>query len=560
MLPRDIRYYPESQVLLQSLQLGVYASIRLRVWLGRMYAATIHPAQNTPRRQSLNTAYIPESPLESDVYCAAAHSQRVATILYHNRRTTREVEVWQNSGSGPSRPVHVEDKLLKSSVRKVSVWVLLLAMFSVSGSLSHAQSPVSSVPVPTSLADRLPDPRFDAVFTKANGYIADQEISKAYDEFVTVNKDAIGQNVPLAADALLRAVLLAYNTLASGPMPGFDKLPLEAQEARRDKETDVARKAHDVLKQIKDDPKLADSQVGQYVTEPHWPNIEKGGELTNLKTAIESQIDHRNSRLLQYQVVDKLVHITGANPNFSYWFALILIAIVVKTITFPLTLRTYKSQREMQKYQPQMKELQERYKGKPELNEKMMAFYKEHKINPFASCVPMLVQLPFMYYVYNTIRLYEYHFSHGKFLWIGSQISHHFPAYLASDLAKFDMPLLVIYALSNYLTMKLNPAPDPSQAQQQKTTSIMMTVMFFWMFMKYQWSAAFIFYWLILNFISAFQQYTYIFKPNRIKPTGGSVEIVTKSIGGVQIAEPRTVTPIPGGTTARPRPKARKRK
>ena len=272
------------------------------------------------------------------------------------------------------------------------------------------------------------------------------------------------------------------------------------------------------------------------------------------------------SQSIQYQVVDKLVRLTGANPNFSYWFALIIIALVVKTITFPLTLKTYKSQREMQRVQPMMKALQEKYKGKPELNEKMMEFYKEHKVNPFASCVPMIIQIPFMYYVYNMIRLYEYHFSHGKFLWIGSGLSHQYSQYLATDLAKFDIPLLVIYALSNYLTMKLNPTPDPAQAQQQKTTSLMMTVMFFFMFMKYQWSAAFIFYWLILNFISAFQQYNYIFKPNQIKAEASGNIIAaasgptpSRSAGGT-LAEARPVTPIPGGTGVRPRPKARKRK
>jgi len=442
------------------------------------------------------------------------------------------------------------------SVERWFVIFTLLGLF-IPKLAARAQAPIA-----VDHADSLPDPRFNSNFAQANKLIADQLPDKAYDEFIRVKNESEATNPALAADALLRAGLLGYNTLKDVEPNDFSKLPPEAQEARRDKETDLARKSHEIFKTLRDDPKLAETQVAAYVQEPHWTNL-GSGRPTDLKTALESQIDYRNSRLLSYQVVDKLVRLTGAIPGFSYWFALIIIAVVVKAITFPLTLRTYKSQREMQRVQPLMKELQDKYKNnKQELNEKMMEFYKEHKINPFASCVPMLVQLPFMYFVYNTIRLYEYHFSHGKFLWIGSDLSHHYSSFIATDLAKFDVPLLVIYALSNYLTMKLNPATDPQQAQTQKTTSIMMTVMLFYMFMKYQWSAAFIFYWLILNFISAFQQYNYIFKPNKLKTAAGSSQILAASerIPGGTLADARPLTPVPGGTAARPRPKPRKRK
>jgi YidC/Oxa1 family membrane protein insertase len=454
--------------------------------------------------------------------------------------------------------VPAEEMLLKYVVR----WTVVCAVITllIPFQVAYAQGP--SGPAAVGTADSLPDPRYNQDFAQADRLIKEQVPEKAYDEYIRVKNESEPTNPALAADALLRAALLGYDILKNGEAPDFKSLPAEAQEARHDKETDLARKSHEVLKTIRDDPRLADTQVGGYVLQPHWINISTGLQ-TDLRTALESQIDNRNSRLLSYQVVDKLVRITGAIPSFSYWFALILIAVVVKAITFPLTLRTYKSQRELQKVQPLMKEMQEKYKNdKQQLNEKMIEFYKEHKINPFASCIPMIVQLPFMYFVYNTIRLYEYHFANGKFLWIGSGLSHQFPMYIATDLAKFDVPLLVIYALSNYLTMKLNPATDPQQAQTQKTTSVMMTFMLFFMFMKYQWSAAFIFYWLILNFISAFQQYNYIYKPNKLKAAAGESNIITSSDrgSGGALADARPLTPVPGGAGARPRPKPRKRK
>jgi YidC/Oxa1 family membrane protein insertase len=445
--------------------------------------------------------------------------------------------------------------LLKSVVSWFIVCTIFCLCLPIGSAWAQSPSPVGP-------ADSLPDPRYTQNFAEANKLAADQQWGKAYDEFIRIKNESEPTNPSLAADALLRAGLLGYNLLSKPEPLDASKLSSEAQEQRRDKETDIERKAHDVFKILRDDPKLADTQVASYVLGANWINPETH-QPADLKSALESQIDNRNSRQLSYQVIDKLVRMTGAIPDFSYWFALIVIAVVVKAITFPLTLRTYKSQREMQRVQPLMKEMQEKYKNnKQELNEKMMAFYKEHKINPFASCVPMIVQLPFMYYVYYAIRLYEYHFSHGKFLWIGSGLSHQYSAYMATDLAKFDIPLLVIYALSNYLTMKLNPPTDPTQAQTQKTTSVMMTVMLFYMFMKYQWSAAFIFYWLILNFISAFQQYNYIYKPNKLKASIGTTNILTSSDRGPSgtLAEARPLTPVPGGTAARPRPKPRKRK
>jgi YidC/Oxa1 family membrane protein insertase len=399
----------------------------------------------------------------------------------------------------------------------------------------------------------LPDPKYNSKFVAAERNIIDQNLDKAFDEYKKVKEDNAGTDPALAADAVLRVGIKAYEILSTPHTPEFNQLAPDVKEARLGKEQDFAKKSHDFLRTLRDEPRLTSTPAAVFAAEPHWANGESG-KMEDLKSAMESRIDARNSAQLSYQFVDKLVRLSGAHPEYSYCLALILIALIVKTITFPLTLRTYKSQREMQKIQPLLKDLQEKYKGKPELNEKMMALYKEHNVNPFASCVPMFVQLPFMYYVYNTIRLYEFHFSHGKFLWIGSTLSHQFPAYLATDLSKFDLPLLAIYAVSNYITMKLNPSPDPAQAQQQQTMSLMMTVMFFWMFMKYQWSAAFIFYWLILNFITAFQQYNYIYKPNRLKAAAvGDAPAIS--------AAPRNVGPVPTAAAgSRPRPKARKRK
>ena len=68
---------------------------------------------------------------------------------------------------------------------------------------------------------------------------------------------------------------------------------------------------------------------------------------------------------------------------------------LVRAALLPLTLKQFKSMQNMAKFQPEIKKLQERYKGDRErLNQEMMKFYKENKVNPFASCLPLLAQLP----------------------------------------------------------------------------------------------------------------------------------------------------------------------
>lgn len=369
-----------------------------------------------------------------------------------------------------------------------------------------------------------PDPKFDAKFQAAKALEADQPV-KAYDEYARVARE--NDKVPdLAGEALLRSALFASSS-------GYGRT--------EDLKSEGDHKAHDAYKQLLQ--RYAETPAGRYVIDHQ------------LKEDLEKRIDQRNSHSFNYKIVDSLVALTGRIPAFSYWFALLLIAIIVKAITFPLTLKMYKSQREMQRLQPHLQALKEQYKDdSATLNQKTMDLFKEHGVNPFASCLPLFIQMPFLIWVYNTIRQYEFHFSNGKFLWIGSSMAHQFPSFIGGNLGQFDIPLLCLYAASNYITMKLTPTTDPQAAQTQKTTAVMMTVMMFWMFLTYRWSAAFIFYWLMLNLISAWQQYTYIYKPNQNNgggTSGGAGEVIIERA-------PRPATPVPG-EAMRPRPKRKTR-
>ena len=85
--------------------------------------------------------------------------------------------------------------------------------------------------------------------------------------------------------------------------------------------------------------------------------------------------------------------------------SIIVLTITIRALLLPLTLKQVKSMQEMQRIAPQMKELQAKYKDdRQRLNQEMMKLYQEHKVNPFASCLPLLAQLPVFISLFYLLR------------------------------------------------------------------------------------------------------------------------------------------------------------
>ncbi len=90
-------------------------------------------------------------------------------------------------------------------------------------------------------------------------------------------------------------------------------------------------------------------------------------------------------------------------PN--YGFAIIGLTVLVRLVLFPLTAKQARSMQKMQVIQPEIKKLQARYKDdKQKLNEEIMKFYKENKINPMAGCLPLVAQMPIFFALFNVLR------------------------------------------------------------------------------------------------------------------------------------------------------------
>src|SRR5947209_10800404 len=90
-------------------------------------------------------------------------------------------------------------------------------------------------------------------------------------------------------------------------------------------------------------------------------------------------------------------------PNYAV--AIILLTVAVRLVLYPLTVKQTKSMQAMQRLQPEIKRLQQKYKGdKQKLNEEMMKFYKENQVNPLAGCLPLLLQMPLFIVLYRLIH------------------------------------------------------------------------------------------------------------------------------------------------------------
>ena len=173
-------------------------------------------------------------------------------------------------------------------------------------------------------------------------------------------------------------------------------------------------------------------------------------------------------------------------PN--YGLAIILLTIVVRLVLYPLTLKQTKSMAQMQKIQPMVQDLKDRYKDNPQkFNEEVLHLYQKNNVNPLGGCLPLLLQLPILIALYNTIRI-AVELRKTPFLWI-------------SDLSKGD-PLLIlpiaIAALMYYQQGKMSTDP-----QQQQMMAFMPMFMF-----VITWSlpAGLLVYWFASSVLGLLQQ------------------------------------------------------
>ncbi len=176
----------------------------------------------------------------------------------------------------------------------------------------------------------------------------------------------------------------------------------------------------------------------------------------------------------------------------NFGFSIILLTICIKLIFWPLTQKSYKSMKGMQKLQPEMKKMREKYgSDKQKLNQEMMSFYKENKVNPLGGCLPMLIQIPVFFALYRVL-LGSIELRHAPFMMWITDLSAKDPYYVTPLVMGFTM----------FLQQKMTPTNmDPTQEK----IMMMMPVVFTFMFLNFP--SGLVIYWLTNNLLTILQQY-----------------------------------------------------
>jgi YidC/Oxa1 family membrane protein insertase len=184
----------------------------------------------------------------------------------------------------------------------------------------------------------------------------------------------------------------------------------------------------------------------------------------------------------------------------SNWgVSIIILTVIINLALLPLRITSMKSALKMQKLQPQMKAIQERFKKLPmrdpkrqEMNAEIAELYKREGVNPAGGCVPLIIQMPFLFAFYsmlqNAIELRQ-----AQFLWLHD---------LSSPDKYLIMPVIIV--ISTYLVQKMTPNSGMDPKQQQMMT-LMMPLMIG--FFSYSLPSGLSVYWVVGNIIAIIQQY-----------------------------------------------------
>ena len=197
-------------------------------------------------------------------------------------------------------------------------------------------------------------------------------------------------------------------------------------------------------------------------------------------------------------------------PN--YGVAIIILTIIIKTLLFPFTHKSFESTSRMQALAPKINELKEKYKDNPtKMNAEMQALYKKEGVNPMGGCLPMLLQMPIFFALYGLLNKY-FQLRGAVFIpgWINDLSSPESIMHLP-----FEIPILhwtdirllpILFTLTMILSNKMmkNPSADAAGGDSMKMMTTLMPAMFF--FIMYNSPSGLLLYWTLTNVITVIQQ------------------------------------------------------
>ena len=195
--------------------------------------------------------------------------------------------------------------------------------------------------------------------------------------------------------------------------------------------------------------------------------------------------------------------------HFSYGWSIVVLTVIVRLIILPLFVTQYRSARRMQEIAPQLKQMQAKHKGdKRKQQEEMMRLFQENKVNPFGSCLPMVVQIPVFIALYYVLRDFSNKVlpnspdQNLSFMWVFDDISDQFRS--------IGWPALLIgaiYGVTQLLATEVSMATTPQTSDwQRKLFRIMPLFIVLGLFIYPNVPAGLVLYWMTTNLWTCGQQ------------------------------------------------------
>jgi len=211
----------------------------------------------------------------------------------------------------------------------------------------------------------------------------------------------------------------------------------------------------------------------------------------------------------------------------SWGWSIVIMTIIIKTLFWPLTANASRSQKRMQKIQEPMKELREKYKDNPQkMQQETMKLFKEHRVNPVAGCLPILIQMPIFLGLFYMLRTAS-ELRHEPFLWV-QDLSQ--PDTIA-EIGGFPLNLLpLIMGATMYFQMQMMPVSPTADPMQQK---IFKFLPFIFLIFLYNFSSGLVVYWTVQNLLTIVQQKIINSRPDEpLEAKAGNAADAAKPVSG----------------------------
>lgn len=240
-----------------------------------------------------------------------------------------------------------------------------------------------------------------------------------------------------------------------------------------------------------------ETSLSVYVGPKVYDNLVEFGEKATAATDAEDMMDFGMFGWFSKLLLKGMNFFYSLIPN--YGVAIILLTILIRIIFWPLTRKSTLAMRKMAAIQPELKALQQKFKGNPQkIQQETFMLYRKHQVNPLASCFPMLIQIPIFIAFFTMLRSVA-ELRYADFLWISdlSQPENLFAGYLPIAINILPILTAVTMALQTHLS------PSGGDPAQKKMMTWMMPIMMLFFF--YHMSSALCLYWTVSQVLSIAQ-------------------------------------------------------